>query len=84
MERHQLRDEDITPGVIVIYMLRSNQLPRHSFSGWRGKVLRYDRFFHRAVVESLEAGYEACEDDVWFEQIVRIEKPTGTSSTLMG
>ncbi len=59
MERHQLRDEDITPGVIVIYTLRSNQLPRNPGKKWRGKVLRYDRFFHRAVVESLEAGYEA-------------------------
>jgi hypothetical protein len=83
MERHQLRDEDITPGVIVIYTLRSNQLPRHPEKEWRGEVLRYDRFSHRVGVESLEAGYEACEDDVWFEQIVRIEKPTGTSSTLM-
>jgi hypothetical protein len=73
MESMRVRPETITPGVIILYTLRPDQRPRHPEKEWRGKVLRYHRVFHRAMVESLEEGYEACEEDVWFEQIVRIE-----------
>jgi hypothetical protein len=71
-QRQCVPDEQITPGVIVVYRLRLDQRPRHPEKEWRGKVLRYDQVFHRAMVESLEAGYEGCEEDVWFEQITRI------------
>jgi hypothetical protein len=73
VEKFCVRSEEITPGVIILYTLRPDQRPRHPEKEWRGKVLRYDRVFHRAMVESLEEGYEACEEDVRFEQIVRIE-----------
>src|SRR5207302_5328022 len=47
--------------------------------------LLYNRLFHRAIVESLEEGYEECEDEVWLEQIIRIEDrdhwPTSPHST---
>ena len=78
MERLRLRDEEIKPGAIIIYKLRNSQLPRHPEKEWCGKVLCYDRLFHRAMVESLEEGYGACEDEVWLEQIVGIEKPADT------
>jgi hypothetical protein len=78
MERFRVRYEDIKPGAIVIYKLRRNQRPVHAEKEWRGKVLLYNRFIHRAVVESLEEGYEECEDDVWLEQIIRIEEDDHT------
>ncbi len=69
----RLREEQITPGVIVVYTLRADQRPRHPEKEWHGKVMRYYRDFHRAMVVSLEEGYEGCEEDVWLEQVVRIE-----------
>lgn len=82
MQRLPIRDEQITPGVIVLYTLRPDQRPRHPEKEWRGKVLCYDKVFHRAMVVSLEEGYEGCEEDVWLEQIVMIETPINTVSTL--
>jgi hypothetical protein len=73
VEKLCIRPEAITPGTIILYTLRPDQRPRHPEKEWRGKVLRYHRVSHRAMVESLEEGYEACEEDVRFEQIVRIE-----------
>jgi hypothetical protein len=70
----RLREEQITPGVIVVYTLRADQRPRHPEKEWHGKVIRYYRDFHRAMVVSLEEGYEGCEEDVWLEQVVRIEQ----------
>lgn len=73
MERFCIRFEALAPGVIIVYTLRPDQRPRHPEKEWRGKVLCYDRKFYRAMVESLEVGYEGCEDEVWLEQITRIE-----------
>jgi hypothetical protein len=70
----RLREEHFTPGVIVVYTLRPDQRPRHPEKEWRGKVVCYYRDLHRAMVVSLEEGYEECEDDVWLEQVVRIEQ----------
>ena len=75
----KLRDGQITPGVIIVYTLRADQRPRHPEKEWRGTVVRYDSIFHRAMIESLEEGYEECEDEVWLEQIIGIEQPAGTS-----
>jgi hypothetical protein len=74
VERFRVLSDKIEPGVIITYKLRSDQLPVHPEKVWRGKVLLYNKLFHRAVVESLEEGYEECEDDVWLEQIVQIEE----------
>jgi hypothetical protein len=46
-----------------------------------GNVLLYNQLSHRAVVESLEEGYEGCEDDVWLEQIIQIEDRGYTASS---
>ncbi len=70
----KLRDEQIIPGVILMYTLRLDQRPRHPEKEWSGKVVRYYRNVHRAMVVSLEEGYEGCEEDVRIEQITRIEK----------
>jgi hypothetical protein len=73
MESIGVRPVEITPGIIIIYKLRRDQKPRQPEKEWRGKVLHYNGHLHRAVVKSLEEGYEECEDDVWLEQIIRIE-----------
>jgi hypothetical protein len=78
----RLREEQITPGVSVVYTLRADQRPRHPKKEWHGKVVRYDRDCHRAMVVSLEEGYEGCEEDVWLEQVVRIEQLIDTVSAL--
>jgi hypothetical protein len=84
MEKFCGRSEEIEPGVIITYTLRPDQRPRHPEKRWRGKVLHYDRVFHRTMVESLEEGYDGCEDEVWFEQITKVEKPFDIVSTLPG
>ena len=81
MEGIHVCPEEITPGVIIAYKLRHDQRPVHPEKEWHGKVLLYDRFFYKAVVESLEEGYENCEDEVWLEQIIRIEDRADTSSS---
>jgi hypothetical protein len=73
MERFRVRCEDIKSGIIVVYKLRTDQLPVNPEKEWRGKVLIYNRHCHRAVVELLEEGYEECEDEVRLEQIIRLE-----------
>jgi hypothetical protein len=73
MERFCIRSEEIEPGVIITYKLRHDQRPVHPEKEWHGKVILYNSHFHRAVVESLDEGYEDCEDVVWLEQIMRIE-----------
>jgi hypothetical protein len=82
IQGQRIRDELITPGVIIVYTLRPDQRPRHPEKEWRGKVLHYDRVFQRATVESLEAGYEGCEEGVWLKQFTRIETLVDTSSSL--
>lgn len=73
MERFCIRSEEIEAGVIITYKLRRDQRPVHPEKEWHGKVILYNSHFHRAVVESLEEGYEDCEEDVWLEQIMQIE-----------
>ena len=84
MESIYVCPEEITPGVVITYKLRRDQRPVHPEKEWRGKVLLYNRLCHRAKVESLVEEYEDCEDDVWLEQIVKIEKPHDTWSHLIG
>lgn len=80
MERFCIRSEEIEAGVIITYKLRRDQRPVHPEKEWHGKVILYNSHFHRAVVESLEEGYEGCEDDVWLEQIMQIEDHCGRKS----
>ncbi|HYT36935.1 MAG TPA: hypothetical protein VEP90_08500 [Methylomirabilota bacterium] len=71
----QITQEATMPGVIITYRLRPDQRPRHPEKVWRGKVLSYNRDFRRAMVVSLEEGYEGYEEDVCLEQIIGIETP---------
>lgn len=73
IQRFQVCSEAMKPGLIIIYTLMTDQNPRRPDKEWRGKVLCYDRLSRMARVESLEEGYERCEDDVWLVQIIRIE-----------
>src|SRR2546423_15282082 len=73
MERYRVRSEEIEPGIIITYKLRKDQRPVNPEKEWRGKILLYNRLFHRAIVESLEEGDEEWGDEGWLEQIIRIE-----------
>ncbi len=83
-QRWCIRDEHILAGGIVVYTLRPEQRPCHPQKEWRGKVLCVYPTIARIRVASLEEGYEECDEDVWFEQVVRIEEETdhNTSTTL--
>ena len=70
-QRLCIRDEQITAGSIVVYTLRPDQRPCHPEKEWRGKVLCVYPTIARIRVASLERGYEDCEEDVCFEQILR-------------
>jgi hypothetical protein len=73
-QRRWRQIEQITPGDIVVYTLRTDQLPRHPEKEWRGKVLSVHLAIRRIRVALLERGYEDCEEDVCFEQILRMEE----------
>lgn len=75
-QRQCRRDEQITAGDIVVYTLRSDQQPRQLNKQWRGKVLCVYPTIARIWVASLEEGYEECDEDVWLEQVVRVEEGT--------
>jgi hypothetical protein len=79
-QRRCIRDEQLIPGAIVVYTLRPDQRPRHPEKEWRGKVLCVYPAIQRIHVASLGEGYEDCDEDVWFEQVVRIETPNDTVS----
>jgi hypothetical protein len=82
-QRWCIRDEQIIAGSIVVYTLRPDQRPRHPEKEWRGKVLCVYPTIARIHVASLEEGYEGCDEDVCLEQIVMIETPDDTVSTLL-
>lgn len=73
-QRRCMRVEQITSGDSVVYTLRTDQRPRQPDKEWRGSVLCVYPTIQRIRVASLEKGYEDCEEDVWFEQILRIEE----------
>jgi hypothetical protein len=79
-QRRCIRDEQIAVGGIVVYTLRPDQRPCHPDNKWRGKVLCVYPTIARIRVASLEEGYEGCDEDVWFEQVVRIEEETNHTS----
>ena len=64
---------DIAPGTILVYKLRSVDRPTNPDKMWRGKVIQYNSCASLAVVTLLEEGYEGLEDWVWREQIVGLE-----------
>ena len=70
-QRRWRRIEQILPGDIIVYTLRTEQLPRHPEKKWHGKVLSVYPAIQRIRVASLERGYEDCEEDVYFEQIFK-------------
>ena len=74
---------EIKAGMVILYRLRSDQRPRQPAKEWRGKVLEVDRNVQRTIVTSLEVGYEGCQDEVWFEQIMGVEEDTSLSSHFM-
>ncbi len=63
-------------GGIVGYRLRSSQYPTNPQKIWRGKVLSITlnttKTFGLVGVESVEAGYEGCTEDVFLSQIVTV------------
>ena len=69
--------------MVILYRLRSDQRPRQPAKEWRGRVLEVYRNVQRTIVTSLEAGYEGCQDEVWFEQIIRIEESASLPPHLM-
>lgn len=83
MQRGYVWDEDIKPGAIILYRLRSDQRPRQPTKEWRGKVLLVYRAVQRVIVASLEEGYEDCDDEVWLEQIIQVEDDISSSFPLM-
>jgi len=68
-----LTRSELKPGMVVVYLLRANQLPIHPEKGWQGKIKRVYRSIDAVEVEVLSEGYEGSEELVHFEQIVRVE-----------
>ena len=65
---------ELKPGMVVVYLLRTDQLPKHPQKEWRGKIKKVYRLADAVEVEVLNGGYEGSEELVLFTQIVRVEK----------
>ena len=65
---------ELKPGMVVVYLLGADQLPKHPEKEWRGKIKKVHRSIDAVEVEVLSEGYEEEEERVHFEQIVRVER----------
>ena len=61
------------PGMVVVYLLRANQLPTRPGKEWRGKIKKVYTSMDALDVEVLNEGYERNEECIYFKQIVRVE-----------
>jgi len=64
---------ELKPGMVVVYLLRANQLPIYPEKEWRGKIKKVYQLIDAVEVEVLSGGYEGDEERVHFKQIVRVE-----------
>jgi predicted adenine nucleotide alpha hydrolase (AANH) superfamily ATPase len=64
---------ELKPGMVVVYFLRANQLPKHPEKEWRGKIKKVYQSIDEVEVEILSEGYKGDEERVHFKQIVRVE-----------
>jgi hypothetical protein len=68
-----LTRSELKPGMVVVYLLRPNQLPIHPEKRWRGKIKKVYQSIDAVEVEVLSEGYEGSEELVHSEQVVRVE-----------
>lgn len=68
-----LTGSELNPGMVVVYVLRANQLPKQPEKEWRGKIKKVYPSIDEVEVEVLSEGYKGNEERVHFEQIVRVE-----------
>jgi len=64
---------ELKPGMVVVYVLRANQLPKHPEKEWRGKIKKVYPSIDEVEVEVLSEGYTGDEERVHFEQMLRVE-----------
>ncbi|MFL5704868.1 MAG: hypothetical protein ACJ8AG_18835 [Ktedonobacteraceae bacterium] len=64
-------------GMVVMYLLREDQLPTHPQKEWRGKIKKVYSEVDALEVEVLTRGYEGFEEQIYFKQIVRVESGEG-------
>ncbi len=64
---------ELQQGMIIAYSLRPNQLPVQPELVWHGKIKRLNPFVRAVEVEVLDKGYEGNMDQVYFDQIIRVE-----------
>jgi len=64
---------ELKPGMVIVYLLRANQLPKHPEKEWRGKIKKVYQSMDAVEVEVLSEGYKGDEERVHFEQMVRVE-----------
>lgn len=63
---------ELQAGIVIVYVLRADQLPVHPEKEWRGKIKKVYSSIDAVEVEVLNEGYKGYEERVYFEQIIRI------------
>jgi len=64
---------ELQQGMIITYSLRPNQLPVQPERVWHGKIKRLYSFIKAVEVEVMDKGYEGNTEQVYFDQIIRVE-----------
>ena len=69
----ELTLSELKQGMIVVYLMRPEELPTHPELEWHGKIKQVCNCLRVVEVEVLDDGYEECDELVYFEQVIRVE-----------
>jgi hypothetical protein len=76
MRGSTIKSNQLTPGTVIVYLLRPSQLPTDPTKEWRGRVL--GPYGAEAVmVEVLNEGFEGEQEPAFIDQIIRVEDEAG-------
>lgn len=69
----ELTLSDLKQGMIIVYLMRPDELPTQPELEWHGKIKEICNCLRVVEVEILDDGYEEYVELVYFEQVIRVE-----------
>ncbi|MGH2497695.1 MAG: hypothetical protein ACRDIV_23580 [Ktedonobacteraceae bacterium] len=69
----ELTLSELKQGMIIVYLMRPEELPTYPELEWHGKIKQVCNCLRVLDVEVLDEGYEACDELVYFEQVICVE-----------
>jgi hypothetical protein len=69
----ELALSELKQGMVIVYLMRPEELPTYPELEWRGKVKKICNCLGMIEVEVLDEGYEGYDELIYFEQVIRVE-----------